>query len=171
MIMKFSSDRLLFRLLCAEDLKFMLALTGEPDVVQYLPGMITDEDMMRSWLSSLQPEDNEYLIFLKETGTPIGKCSLTLQPDESSCEIGYMLLPQYWNQGYGTEIAQWLMSMAESYGVSRITAMSHAQNAASVRILEKLGFKKYTIGWMLVDTPDGMQGSQIDSYMYEKNEV
>lgn len=171
MIMKFSSDRLLFRLLCAEDLKFMLALTGEPDAVQYLPGMITDEDMMRSWLSSLQPEDNEYLIFLKETGTPIGECSLTLQPDESSCEIGYMLLPQYWNQGYGTEIAQWLMSMAESYGVSRITAMSHAQNAASVRILEKLGFKKYTISWMLVDTLDGMQDSQIDSYMYEKNEV
>lgn len=171
MKMKYVSDRLLFRLLRAEDLQFMLELTGEPDVVRYLPGMITDKGMMRSWLSSLRPEDNEYLICLKETGVPIGECSLTLQTDETSCEIGYMLLPQYWNRGYGTEVAQWLMAMAEAYGVRRITARTHAQNGASVRILKKLSFRKYAIGWMLIDTPDGMQNSQLDSYMYEKKEV
>lgn len=171
MTIKFESDRLVYRMLCADDLEFMLALTGEPDVVRYLPGMITDEKMMRSWLSSLQPEDNEYLICLKETGEPIGECSLTLQEGGSTCEIGYMLLPQYWNQGYGTEVAEWLMSMAKVYGVRRITAMTHAQNTASVRIMDKLFFKKNNIGWMLFETPDGLQDSQIDSYLYEINEV
>jgi len=167
---KFASDRLMYRMLCADDLDFMLMLTGNPDVVRYLPGMITDEEMMRSWVSSVQPEDDEYLIRLKDSGEPIGECSLTRQPDGSSCEIGYMLLPQYWNQGYGTEIAEWLMNMAKACAVRRVTAMTHAQNTASVRILKKLGFKKNNIGWMLFETPDGLQDSQIDSYLYEMNE-
>ena len=72
MTIKFATNRLVFRMLCSDDLKFMLKLTGNPEVVRYLPGMITDEGMMRSWLSSVQPEDNEYLICLKETGEPIG---------------------------------------------------------------------------------------------------
>lgn len=168
MTIKFTSDRLKFRPVCEDDLKFMLTLTGNPDVVRYLPGMIADEDMMRSWLSNVQPEDDEYCIYLKDTGEAIGKCSLTLQEDGASCEIGYMLLPQYWNQGYGTEAAEWLMNMARACAVLRITAMTHAQNIASVRILEKLGFQKSSIGWMLFETPDGMQGSQIDCYVYER---
>lgn len=168
MTIKFTSDRLKFRPVCEDDLEFMLTLTGNPDVVRYLPGMIVDEDMMRSWLSNVQPEDDEYCIYLKDTGEAIGECSLTLQEDGASCEIGYMLLPQYWNQGYGTEAAEWLMNMARACAVLRITAMTHAQNIASVRILEKLGFQKSSIGWMLFETPDGMQGSQIDCYVYER---
>ena len=168
MTIMFATNRLVFRMLCSNDLEFMLKLTGNPEVVRYLPGMITDEGMMRSWLSSVQPEDNEYLICLKETGEPIGECSLTLQENDSSCEIGYMLLPQYWNQGYGTEVAEWLMSMARAYDVLRITAMTHAQNTASVSILEKLGFKKNSIGWMLFEASDGLHDSQIDCYVYEK---
>ena len=170
MTIKFASNRLVYRMLCAADLDFMLTLTGNSDVVRYLPGMITEESMMRSWVSSVQPEDNEYVIRLKETGEPIGECSLTLQEDGTSCEIGYMLLPQYWNLGYGSEVAEWLMRMAKAYTVRRVTAMTHAQNTASVRILEKLGFKKNNIGWMLLETPDGLQDSQIDSYLYEMNE-
>ena len=167
---RFTSSRLVFRMLCTDDLHVMLTLTGDPDVVRYLPGMIIDEGMMRAWLSSVQPEDNEYIICLKETGEIIGECSLTLQEDGTSCEIGYMLLPQYWNQGYGTEVAGWLMSLARAYTVLRVTAMTHAQNTASVRILKKLGFRKNNIGWMLFDTPDGLQDSQIDNYVYEINE-
>lgn len=169
MTIKFATNRLIFRMLCSGDLEFMLKLTGNPEVVRYLPGMITDEGMMRSWLSSVQPEDNEYLICLKETGEPVGECSLTLQENGSSCEIGYMLLPQYWNQGYGTEAAEWLMNMGRAYDAQRITAMTHAKNSASVRILEKLGFKKNSIGWMLFEASDGLHDSQIDSYVYEMN--
>lgn len=59
MTINFATNRLVFRMLCSDDLEFMLKLTGNPEVVRYLPGMITDEGMMHSWLSSVQPEDNE----------------------------------------------------------------------------------------------------------------
>lgn len=136
-MIRLSSERLSFRPLCADDLNFMLMLTGNPDVVRYLPGMITDETMMRGWLASLHFEDNEFLIVLRDTSAPIGECSLTLQ-EEGSCEIGYMLLPKYWNQGYGMETVSWLMTAAESLGIQKVTAMTHARNGASVRILQKL---------------------------------
>ncbi len=59
--------------------------------------------------------------------------------------------------------------MARAYDVLRITAMTHAQNSASVRILEKLGFKKNSIDWMLFEASDGLHDSQIDCYVYEMN--
>ena len=167
MRIRFATDCLVFKMLRQEDISFMLTLTGNPDVVHYLPGMITDEETMRGWLSSLQMEDNEYRICLRGTDEPIGECSLTLREDGTSCEIGYMLLPQYWNQGFGTEVARWLMDMAKSYDVFRITAMTHEQNTASVRILEKLGFRKANTGWMLYEAADGLHDSQMDSYVYE----
>ena len=77
------------------DLAFMLKLTGNPAVIRYIPGMITDAKTMEAWLRSLRPEDHEYQILLRETGTPIGECSLTLNPDGRSCEVGFMLLPEY----------------------------------------------------------------------------
>ena len=165
---RLSSERLSFKPLCANDRNFMLTLTGNPDVVRYLPGMIMDEAMMRGWLASLNSDGNEFLIILHDTSAPIGECSLTLREEEGSCEIGYMLLPQYWNQGYGMETARWLMMAAQAHGVQKVTAMTHAQNGASVRILQKLGFQKNTIGWMLIDTPEGMKDSQMDGYVYEK---
>nr|DAR21907.1 MAG TPA: TIGR02452 family protein [Caudoviricetes sp.] len=166
----FSSERLIFRPLCEEDLDFMLRLTENPDVVRYIPGMITDREMMHSWLKTLQPTDHEFLILLEGTAEPIGECSLTQHAEQDSCEIGYMLLPHFWNQSYGTEIVQALMHYAESSGISKITATTHAGNTVSVHLLRKLGFEKYTIGWMLFDGPGSLDDHQLDGYLYERKE-
>lgn len=164
------AKRLSFRKLTADDLSFMLTLTGDPGVVRYLPGMITDESMMRQWISALRADENEYLISLSDTDEPIGECSLTPNADSLSCEIGYMLLPKYWDQGFGTETACWLLNTAKALGFQRITATTHSQNGASIRILNKLGFQKSAIGWMLIDTPTDLRDNQLDVYMFETKE-
>ena len=164
------AKRLSFRKLTADDLSFMLTLTGAPGVVRYLPGMITDESMMRQWISALRADENEYLISLSDTDEPIGECSLTPNADSLSCEIGYMLLPKYWDQGFGTETACWLLNTAKALGFQRITATTHSQNGASIRILNKLGFQKSAIGWMLIDTPTDLRDNQLDVYMFETKE-
>ena len=116
--------------------------------------------------------DQEYQwgFTLKDSGYLFGSGGIFFNKEEKAWEIGYNLMHKYWNQGYGTEVAEWLMNMAKACAVRRVTAMTHAQNTASVRILEKLGFKKNNIGWMLFETPDGLQDSQIDSYLYVINE-
>lgn len=160
------AKRLSFRKLTADDLSFMLTLTGDPGVVRYLPGMITDESMMRQWISALRADENEYLISLSDTDEPIGECSLTPNADSLSCEIGYMLLPKYWDQGFGTETACWLLNTAKALGFQRITATTHSQNGASIRILNKLGFQKSAIGWMLTEDFAGIQDNQMECYAY-----
>lgn len=158
--------RLTIRNLCLDDLPFMLKLTGNPAVTRYIPDLINDAGMVRDWLRCLSPEDNEYLIAQRETGEPIGECSLTLQPGSGSCEIGYMLLPEYWGRGYGLETVQWLLALAADRGMTKVTAMTHPENSASKHLLEKLGFRKEAIGWMLQEVMDGMTMDSMETYAW-----
>lgn len=56
-------------------------------------------------------------------------------------EIGYSVLSDLWNRGYGTEIANGLMGYAfDRMEVQRVFARVLPPNVASARVLEKLGF-------------------------------
>jgi RimJ/RimL family protein N-acetyltransferase len=55
-------------------------------------------------------------------------------------ELGYWLTPDAWGRGYATEAGRAVLAMAPSLGVRRVHARHHADNAASGRVLRKLGF-------------------------------
>lgn len=62
-------------------------------------------------------------------------------PNANRCEVGYNLLPQYWNQGYATEITKGLIKYAfERLECERIEALVLQINKASCKVLEKSGF-------------------------------
>ena len=53
-----------------------------------------------------------------------------------------MLLPEYWNQGYGTELVEILIKMAsDAHIASGIIAITDPANSYSQRILAKNGFE------------------------------
>lgn len=164
MLNKQETQRLVFKRLCANDLDFMLTLTGNPAVVRYLPGMITDKEMMKGWILSLDARDLEFLIVRRDTGVPIGECSMTVQEEGTVWEIGYMLLPDYWNLGYGTETVQWMMEAAREAGIRKLTAMTHEQNEASIHLLKKMGFNQSAVGWMLAGAGSSFRSNQMNCY-------
>ncbi len=56
-------------------------------------------------------------------------------------EIEYMLLPRFWNRGYGTALVETLLQMAEASGLSRtVEAITDPGNTYSKRILRHAGF-------------------------------
>lgn len=58
-------------------------------------------------------------------------------------EIGYWLGVGYWNRGYATEAVTAATEFAFSFlNLERITALCFAENAASLRVLEKCGFRR-----------------------------
>ena len=59
-----------------------------------------------------------------------------------------MLLPQYWNRGYGTETVRSLLDIAKSSKMKNITAVTDNRNSVMIRILENLGFILKNEGWM-----------------------
>ena len=63
-------------------------------------------------------------------------------PDHDGCvEIGYALAPATRGQGIGTAaVAAFVGRLASVPGIRRLTAVTGADNTASRRLLERLGF-------------------------------
>ena len=72
----------------------------------------------------------------------IGWCSLTRwNPDYRSASMGYCFDDAAWGQGYATEAARALLEWAfDTLDLNRVQAETDTRNAASARVLEKLGF-------------------------------
>jgi [ribosomal protein S5]-alanine N-acetyltransferase len=75
-------------------------------------------------------------------GTFIGWCTLARwNPDFRSASLGYCLTDAAWGHGYATESARALLQWAfDSLDLNRVQAEADTRNAASARVLEKLGF-------------------------------
>ncbi|RDU38167.1 N-acetyltransferase [Neobacillus piezotolerans] len=71
----------------------------------------------------------------------IGLGSLILNEEiDDEAELGYMLFPQYWGKGYGSEIAAVLINKAKNTHVNRLTAIIDPKNIPSRKILLNSGF-------------------------------
>ena len=126
---------------------FMIQLVSDPKVTRFIHGMIQDREMIVSWIQSLGSADHEYIVQIDGTDEQIGECSLTEQGE--SAEIGFMLLPQYWRQGYGTEVVNSLIDKAKAMKIKELTATTDERNTAAIRLLQSCGFKKEKSGWMV----------------------
>ena len=138
-------DRITLRTITERDIDTLMELTGNPDVIKYLPGMIQDRKYTEQWITGLTPDDHEYMI--QHGDTIIGECSLTVR--NNSGEIGLMLFPEHWRHGYGTETVNLLMNMAKELRLQEVTAVTSPKNETCVGLLRKLGFTSQAIGWML----------------------
>lgn len=84
-----------------------------------------------------------YKVFISHENkdTFIGMGALTLNAEYDAIEIEYMLLPPYWNHGYGSELVGTLIQMATDTHVSPVLiALTDPSNLYSKRILWKYGF-------------------------------
>lgn len=78
----------------------------------------------------------------KDAGDVIGYCGLVYsgQGAEGEPELGFELLRRVWRQGYATEASLAVLDQARTDGHERLWATVWDWNAASRRVLEKLGF-------------------------------
>jgi ribosomal-protein-alanine N-acetyltransferase len=77
----------------------------------------------------------------KDNGKMIGRCQLDrYDSDEARAEISYALHQSYWGRGYMGEAAEQVARYGfEDLRLNRLSATVCPDNAASIRILEKLG--------------------------------
>ena len=62
-------------------------------------------------------------------------------PDYRSASLGYCLSDAAWGHGYATEAARSVLHWAfDTLDLNRVQAETDTRNAASARVLEKLGF-------------------------------
>lgn len=71
----------------------------------------------------------------------IGLGAIVANEDVTEVEIEYLLLPDYWGKGYGSSIAETLVSMASGVkSIKKVTAIADPNNMGSKKILLKNGF-------------------------------
>ena len=80
-----------------------------------------------------------YLVLTRE-GVLLGGTGLALETAHRA-ETGYVLAPDAWGQGYATEVAAAVVSLAfQLPSLRRLHALCHPENLASAHVLEKCGF-------------------------------
>ena len=61
---------------------------------------------------------------------------------ESPRLLGFRFASTSWGLGFATEVGQaWVKAAFETYGLTELGAFVHPQNAPSLRVLAKLGFR------------------------------
>ncbi|TWT27157.1 GNAT family N-acetyltransferase [Planomicrobium sp. CPCC 101110] len=89
-----------------------------------------------------------FAIVLKDTEKLVGAGEFNLRDRANKAgEIGYIINPAFWGQGIATEAASRLIDFGfKELGLHRIYATCDPENAASQKVLEKIGLVKE--GWM-----------------------
>ncbi|QRR01101.1 GNAT family N-acetyltransferase [Dyadobacter sandarakinus] len=84
------------------------------------------------------------IVLSSDRRSPIGTIGFhTIDKSNHRAEIGYMIHPDYWNQGLMKEAVDRVISYGfDTLGLHSIEAKIHPENTASERLLLKLGFVK-----------------------------
>lgn len=144
--MEIDLKRLTLRDYFETDLDDIHEYGSDPEVVKYMPfGPNTIEDS-QSFLDRRMGKQKEeprtdygLAVVLKSEGKLIGGCKVN-KVSEREAHLGYILNRNYWGNGYATEAAREMVGYGFSeLGVHRVYADCHPKNAASIRVLEKVG--------------------------------
>ena len=141
--------RLVLRPVECGDLEPLKAIWGDPDVMAHMGRGTRDaaESLMR--LQELIDHQRrhgfgKWAAIERATGDLIGYCGIELYEKGPDVELGFCLARSAWGRGYATEAARaWLEHAFAGLGCKRVLALVRPANAASIRVLEKLGMQQF----------------------------
>ncbi|MFD4908906.1 GNAT family N-acetyltransferase [Kitasatospora purpeofusca] len=137
-----------------EDVAALHAVFGDPEATRYLPfaprDVETCDDQVAQFVEEAEKEPREVYrlaVTLRADAedparaVPIGNAALGLVPYRAAT-IGYALRRDVWGSGYAGELVALLRDFAFGpLGVYRLEARVDVDNAASIRVLERAGFR------------------------------
>jgi len=145
------TERLLLRPYRADDLDAFCAIHAYPDVVRYLYFDSPTREAARVMLEKharrveiLREGDKLLLALELRDGAVIGDVSLTwLSEAHKQGELGFVLHPDHQGKGLAREAAEAMLHLGfEDLGLHRILGRLDARNAASAKLLERLGMRR-----------------------------
>ena len=143
------TERLFLKILELKDKEVFLAYRGNPEVFQFQswdpPNLQEVESFIRQNLTVAPNTPDTWLqvgIYL-HNGQLIGDIGLHFLEDNAQMEIGYTLAPEHQGQGYAFEavkaILDYLFGHLEKH---RVIGSVDPENIRSIKLLEKLGFRR-----------------------------
>lgn len=143
------TERLLLRKLSYLDAEALFSYRSKDEVMRYQGFHPKTIQEVERFLMELPEMPNladtcfQLGIVLKKEKRLIGDIGLHFLPDGEQVEIGYTVDPDYQGYGYATEaVLEILKYLFEELNKHRVLASVDPMNEKSIRLLERLGFRK-----------------------------
>lgn len=139
--------RLVIRRFKLADGAFIVQLVNQPSWLQWIGNRnvhtLNDaETYLSSGPLSMYERYGVGLCGVELAGKLIGMAGLIKRSPEAEIDLGYAFLPEYWGQGYATEVAQALLNYAiNTLKLPRIIATTQLENQQSIKVLERIGMQ------------------------------
>ena len=131
------------------DASLMLALLNDPAFIRHIADRgVRTLDQARDYLRNGALRSyalhgfGMYAIRRRDTGVLIGNCGLVSREGLDGPDLGYALLPEHAGHGFAHEAACAVIADAGNrLGIACLRAIVNPDNAASIGLLQKLGFE------------------------------
>jgi [ribosomal protein S5]-alanine N-acetyltransferase len=142
------TPRITLRRLTEDDAPFVYELVNDPDFLRFIgdKGVRTIDDA-KAYLrngpiaSYAQHGFGLFCVARRADNVPIGFCGLLRRKYLRAADIGYAFLPAHRGQGYAVESGTAVLEYGRRvHRLAHVLALTHPDNADSVRVLERLGF-------------------------------
>lgn len=138
------TKRLIIKSITDADREAVVSLLTNAIVKQtyMIPDFETEEEYERMFqrYRDLSSDESRFVRGVYLQGELIGIVN-DVEIMEGSIELGYAFLPQYYNQGYATEMLGAVLADLKNRGYKQVRTGAFAENAASIRVMEKNGMQ------------------------------
>lgn len=145
MIWKLETNRTRLREFGGDDMGAVRALFTEPAIMRYIGGKPMSDEQVVGLLSFFRTHYEEHgfgpwAVSLRDSDAIIGVAGLKFVHDLENPDLGFSFFKPYWGKGYATEIGRALMDFGFKHRrLGKIGAIVNHENAATIRVLQKLG--------------------------------
>jgi ribosomal-protein-alanine N-acetyltransferase len=140
------TDRLILRPFSESDAEGMHRIFHGQDVLKYFPpGALPTLEKVKTailrWLNHWHQHGiGLWAVEESASGLLLGRCGFQVLDDTGETEIDFLLAPSCWGQGFATEAARAAMHHGfTTAAIEELIAIVHPDNAASRRVIEKIG--------------------------------
>lgn len=145
---RLDTPRLILREATPSDRDGLFALYADEEVMRYLPldpfESVEEADDEMGWHRRIFKEQTglRWMIEERTTGAFVGTCGfLGIERQHNRMEIGYDLAREHWGKGYMPEAVRAVLDFGFGpLAANKIEARIDPDNAASIRLMDKLGF-------------------------------
>lgn len=138
------TERLLIREFEIQDWQAVYEYTSNPTVMKYIPEGVFNEEEAKKFVSENNGEKAKHFpIILLSENTVIGHIVFHQCFGDHTYEIGWVLNPNYFNNGFASEAAKAVLDYGfKEKKLHRIIATCQPENTPSYRVMEKIGMRR-----------------------------
>lgn len=167
----YETDRLLLEPLRAAHAAEMFELLSDSRLYHFIPGeppptLASLVERFQRLERRVSPDGEQawlnWVLRSRAGGHCVGRIEVTVRRDQSAL-LAYEIGAASWGQGFATEACRRILGVLfQELSVSRVIAEVDTRNAASIRLLERLGFHRTE----LRAGADFFKGSPSDEFTY-----